>query len=534
MKFRKTQRSLLLLILIAGLIAGGVTASRVGVVRAASPQAKAVAPDATPLQIPDPVQLSTAFSKLAKQLEPSVVQVTSTIEEKSAQRRGNRARPDQTTDPEDLFRRFFGQDPFGDMPMPQRPRRAQGTGSGFIVDKNGYILTNNHVVEDATRVQVRLHDDTTQYNAKVIGTDPELDLAVIKIESSKPLAPVKIGNSDGVQVGDWAVAIGSPFGLDATVTAGIISALGRDLNTEGHQLQRFLQTDAAINPGNSGGPLLNIRGEVIGVNTMIATNTGASAGVGFALPINMAVNAYNQIIETGKVSRGAIGIRFQRDTKPELLEAYGAKSGVFVSEVTPGTPAARAGIKEGDIITAFDGKPVKDGDELVSRVSQTPVGRKVPITILRDNKTLNMTIEVIDRSQLMAEVRGGSSDTGGDRQEGQQSAKLGISVQNLRETDRDQMDFREQGGVLVSNVDSGSFAEEVGIQEGDVLVAINRQPVNSTDDVKRIAGTLKAGDPVAFKVYRSPGAGLRRRSPNQGQNAQWIPLFLAGTLPKVQ
>ena len=175
-----------------------------------------------------------------------------------------------------------------------------GTGSGFIVDRHGYVITNNHVVEGASKVQVKLNGDPTEYTAKVIGTDPELDLAVIKIETSKALTPVKVGNSDGVQVGDWSVAIGSPFGLEATVTAGIISALGRDLGSQGHQLQRFLQTDAAINPGNSGGPLIDIRGEVIGVNTMIATNSGASAGVGFALPFNMAVNAYNQIIKTGR------------------------------------------------------------------------------------------------------------------------------------------------------------------------------------------------------------------------------------------
>ena len=534
MKLTKTQRSILLLTLIAGLVLGGLFGNGLRTAKAAATQA---APDATPLQIPDPVQLSNSFSKLAKQLEPSVVQVTSTMEEKSARRGGPRRGIEAPDSPDDLFRRFFGGDPFGnDSPSP-RPRRAMGTGSGFIVDRHGYIITNNHVVDGATKVQVKLNGDSTEYAAKVIGTDPELDLAVIKIETSKTLPPVRIGNSDGVQVGDWSIAIGSPFGLEATVTAGIISALGRDLGTQGHQLQRFLQTDAAINPGNSGGPLVDIRGEVIGVNTMIATNSGASAGVGFALPSNMAVNAYNQIIKTGRVSRGAIGILFAKEPKPELLKAYGATTGVFVQSVTAGTPAARAGVKEGDIITSFNGKAVKDGNDLVNRVSETPVGTTVPVTVLRDNKPINLDIEVADRAKIVARNDGGEEDQPGgpDRGEGQQSAKLGIKVQDLRPADREEMGLNEKDGVLVSGVDSNSFAEDVGIQDGDVLLAINRRPVTSISDVKRIAETLKTGEAVAFKVARSAG-GVARRPNQQGSRAasDWQVLFLAGSLPNSQ
>jgi serine protease Do len=537
MKLRMTQRSALLLTLIVGLVLGGLASNRLNIVPAAAAQ---TASDATPLQIPDPVQLSNAFTKLAKQLEPSVVQVTSTIEQKAAQqqRRGGRQNQQQETpdSPDELFRRFFGQDPFGDMPQQPRNFRSQGTGSGFVVDKNGYILTNNHVVDGASKVQVKLHDDPTEYVAKVIGTDAELDLAVIKITASKPLVPVKIGNSDGVQVGDWSVAIGSPFGLEATVTAGIISALGRDLGP-GHQLQRFLQTDTAINPGNSGGPLLNIRGEVVGVNTMIATNTGGSAGVGFALPINMAVNAYNQIIKTGKVSRGAIGIQFRRDTNPALLKAYGGAEGVFVDRVTKGTPAARAGVQEGDIITAFNGKPVKNGDELVSRVSETPVGTKAALTVLRNGKPVHLNIEVAERADIIAsDMRGGARpDAGSDRGEGQQAAKFGIKMQNLRAQDREEMELRNDGGVLVSAVDEGSFAEDIGLQEGDVLVSINREPVSSPDDVTKIAGGLKAGDAVAFKVLRNAQPGPRRgQGESNDSGSTWQAVFLAGTLPSVQ
>jgi serine protease Do len=515
MKISKTRRSILLLTLIVGLVGGVLLSQESKVAKAA---AGAIAPDATPLQVPDPVQLSTAFSRLAKQLEPSVVQITSTIEQKQVQQRGQRMGP-----PDDFFRRFFGGDPFGD--IPQRPFRSQGTGSGFIVDPHGYILTNNHVVDGATKIQVTLKGDTTQYTAKVIGTDPELDLAVLKIDAGHPLEAVKIGNSDAVQVGDWAVAIGSPFGLDETVTAGIISAKGRDLGSQGHQLQRFLQTDAAINPGNSGGPLLNIEGQVIGVNTMIATNSGASDGVGFALPINMAVNAYNQIIKTGKVSRGAIGILFQRQQAPALLKAYGATSGVFVSQVTAGTPAAKAGIKEGDIITSFNGKPITNGDELVARVSETPVGSTVPITVLRNGKTLDLKIEVADRADLIAGNNNGPAGPSGS--EKGQAVEFGISVRALRPGDRDSMNFQDNGGVLVTDVKSGSFAEDIGVQPGDVLMAINRQPVSSVDDVTRVAGTLKPGQPVAFKIMRSLGQG------QSGAN-QWQTLFVAGTLPASQ
>jgi serine protease Do len=242
----------------------------------------------------------------------------------------------------------------------------------------------------------------------------------------------------------------------------------------------------------------------------------------------MAVNAYNQIIKTGKVARGAIGIKFPREQKPELLKAYGASAGVFVTEVTPGQPAAKAGIKEGDIVTAFNGKPVANGDELVSQVSATPLGTRVPVTVLRGDKTLNLTVEVADRKEIMARDSGGpaSPESAGGEEQGQ-NVKFGISVRALRPDDRESMNFQETGGVLVSDVENGSFGEDLGLQHGDVLMAINRQPVTSADDVKRIAGSLKPGQPVALKVMRSAG-------PNQSGVNQWQPFFLAGTLPASQ
>src|SRR5579863_5134341 len=300
-----------------------------------------VAPGATPLVIPNPVQLSTAFTQLAKQLQPSVVNISTTYDAKPAaasKPKGNRRRavPDDDENGggtggddnmQDFFQRFFG-NPFGGGGSgegPQGHRGGQALGSGVIVDPAGYILTNNHVVEKADRIQVTLAGTTTKYDAKLIGVDTDTDLAVIKIEAHHPLTAAKIGNSDAVQVGDWAVAIGSPFGLEATVTAGIISAKERDIDPS-MQFQHFLQTDAAINPGNSGGPLLNMRGEVIGINTAIASRSGGYQGIGFALPINMGANVYNQIIKNGKVTRGSIGIQFtQSDTEQgqSLLKANG-------------------------------------------------------------------------------------------------------------------------------------------------------------------------------------------------------------------
>jgi serine protease Do len=469
---------------------------------------------ATALAIPSPVQLSTTFTQLAKKLEPSVVQITSTMEQRVAQR----GRPRQN-DGMDLFRRFFG-DQFGD--VPQMPFRRQAEGSGFVVDPKGYVLTNNHVVEDATRVQVKLHGDRTEYTAKVIGTDPETDLAVLKIEAGRPLPAAEIGNSDAVQVGDWAVAIGSPFGLEETVTAGIISAKGRDLGGRDHQLQRFLQTDAAINPGNSGGPLLNIRGEVIGINTAIATESGGYQGIGFALPVNLAVKVYNQLTQTGKVSRGAIGIQFNKEEKPELLKAYGASQGVFVTSVTPGGPADKAGLKAGDIITAFNGKPLKDGEELVSLVSDSPVGSQATFSVLRDGRSLDLKLDIGDRAQIVAgnSEPGRPGPQGPDTREGVQAARFGISVRDLAPRERSQAGFPGQGGVLITGVRNDSFADEIGLQKGDVLTAINRQPVASLEDLKRIEGTLKPGDAVAIRVMRQAD-----------QAGNWQPLFAAGTLP---
>jgi serine protease Do len=502
MKLNRSNATLALLLACAGLLVANLFTHSGMIARAASTTPVA-------LSIPNPVQLSNSFSALAKQSEPSVVQILSTIQEKR-------------TPANQMFRgNPFGggeDNPFEGMvpQMPQTPRRAMGLGSGFVVDRSGYIMTNNHVVENATRIQVKLPGDTTEYAAKLVGTDPELDLAVLKIDAGKQLTPLKTGNSDAVQTGDWAVAIGSPFGLEQTMTAGIISAKGRDLGDPGHQMQRFLQTDAAINRGNSGGPLLNINGEVIGINTMIASGSGNFEGIGFALPINLAVDSYNQIVKNGKVSRGAIGIQFGHEQNASLLKAYGASSGVFVQQVTPGGPAAKAGMQASDIIVGINGHPVQTGDELVQTISATQPGATVNMKVLRDGKTLDVPVKIGDRAEIVADKGNGKMSP--ESAEGEPThARLGVSVQNLDPSDREQLGV-SKGGVAITAVEQGSFAEDIGLTRGDVIVAINRQPVSTSADVRNIMQSAKPGDAMAFKVMRNA-------------DGKWNSLYTAGTLP---
>jgi len=500
----------------------------------------AVAPGATPLTIPSPVELSNQFTQIAKQVEPSVVHIATSYGLKQNARAANPRRrqvaPPEDEDQggmEDFFNRFFGgANPFGGNGGPDVQPHGSALGSGVVVDRAGYILTNNHVVDKADRIQVKFPGDTAEYEASVVGTDPDTDLAVIRVEGKSSLVPAKIGNSDAVQVGDWAMAIGSPFGFQATVTAGIISAKERDV-PDSSQFQHFLQTDAAINPGNSGGPLLNIRGEVIGINTAIATRTGGYQGIGFALPINTAANVYNQIIKTGKVTRGSIGIQFSSNAENtrNLLKAmgHGATEGVFVSLVQPGGPSDKAGLKPEDIITAVNGKPVRDGNELVNIVSNTAVGTPLSLTVLRSGKSENFRVVVGDLAQVFPERYGRANGEGGVRPETATSVSFGVSISNLTSQMRDQLGMKETGGVLISDVDRGSFADDIGLEPNDVITAVNQQPVNSVDDVKKLQGNLKPGDAVAFRVLRrAPGQQLRG---NRNAGGDWTPLYLAGTLP---
>ena len=463
------------------------------------------APDATPLTVPRLSALGNDFTALAKKLEPSVVNITVDVAapEKGAARG---QAPDENSEEGDFFRKFFGPD--GGQDVPESPKR-QASGSGFIVDKNGYIITNNHVVEKADHIKVKLPHDQTEYRAKLIGTDFETDLAVIKIDSRTPLQPVTIANSDSVQVGDWAVAIGSPFGLEATVTSGIVSATAREV-AGSQQFQHFIQTDAAINPGNSGGPLLNINGEVIGINTAIATQSGGYQGIGFALPINTAVNVYNSIIRSGKMTRGSIGVSLDRSVQPEVtLKALGVDHGAIVENVSKGGPAEKGGLLAGDIIVGINGTPVKDGDDLISHVADTPVGGQAVLSIDREGKPMSLKVTIADRNELYKDrpdiVGGGKPlETVTTKAEAPGQVQFGFRPRPLTEQEKDSVDSSagHRRGVMVTLVQADSFAEEIGIQNGDVIDTINRQAVNSVDDIRKVQEKLRPGDAVAFHVVR--------------------------------
>jgi serine protease Do len=476
-------------------------------VRAAKPSP--LAADATPLPPPSPVELSNSFAKIADEIEPAVVNINTESTVKVSRKRFHGQDDDSPLN--DFFDRFFQ---FGVPGMPPGDMKQQSLGSGVILDKNGYILTNYHVIMQSSedkpvdKVKVSLHgDDSTKFDAKIVGTDKDTDLAVIKIDGGKPLAYASLGDSDSMRVGDWVLAIGSPFGLDSTVTAGIISAKGRDIEggTSG-QFKRYMQTDAAINPGNSGGPLVNMAGQVIGINTAIATRRGTYDGVGFAIPSNTARKVYNSIISTGSVRRGAIGVQFYGQNNPSLLRSFGADHGIVINSVEPGSPAERAGLKMGDVIVAVDGREIRNGDELVAIVSDSQVGRKLKVDFLRDKKRMSAEVEVGDRNKIISGLRGGPAEENvPDSGEGS-AGVLGVAVKNLSpemaQEIRTQLHLDTRQGIIVTEVQSTGFASDLGIQHGDIILSVNHKPVASVDDFNRLQSQLKSGDDVLLLVAR--------------------------------
>jgi serine protease Do len=494
------------LTLMVGIMIGSVVSGRVSAMKTLGFGGTT----ATALAVPDPIPASSSFASIVNRVEPAVVNIATTQVMERRQAKKRRTVPNDQDDPmQDFFDRFF--DGRQDGP----PQAERSLGSGVIVDKAGFILTNNHVVEQATKIQVQLNGDTTRYTAKVVGIDEDTDLAVIKIDAHKDLPIAKLGNSDGVQVGDWVLAIGSPFGLQATVTAGIISA--KDRGGIGHQFQRFLQTDAAINPGNSGGPLVDLAGQVIGINTAIITGSRGYEGVGFALPSSTAISVYDQIVKQGRVTRGSIGVSFQEEpsTNPITLKSLGAPYGLVIEGVEPGSPAEKAGLKGGDVITSVNGQPVKTGNDLVNPIAQAAIGSKVKLTYIRDRAQKETMATVEDRTRVFPNTAGRMGDQPGEAA----PAEFGLHVEELTPARGQRVGMEGQKGAIVTEIDPATFADDLGFTRGDVITEINRVAVSSVADYRKAVSALKPGEDVVFKV-------LRRQDSDRV-----LTLYLSGKVP---
>ncbi len=426
--------------------------------------------------IADAQRLGDAISTVAEQVSPAVVSMRVESRRAAAQ---------------NPFQFFFG--PFGEGGQQQAPV-VRGSGSGIIIRADGYLVTNNHVVDNATRIEVQLQDGRS-FTGKVIGTDPATDLAVVKINATK-LPTVNFAEPNDLRVGQWVVAIGSPFGLDYTVTAGVLSAVGRG-GIGANEIEDYLQTDASINPGNSGGPLVNLRGEVLGINTMIV---GRGTGIGFAVPAALARHVTEQLITTGKVRRAWIGVGFQELT-PELAKQFGvdATRGALVSHVEPSGPAAKAGVKSGDIILSVDGVSIKEGRDLLRNVLTKPIGAKVAIDILRQGKKQRLSLITAERprSKDDKEPSNDSSQGGASVAPG-----FGLHVQPLTPQLAEQLGVQRKTGMVVAQVESGSPAERAGLHAGDLIVEADRTPVAQSADLTRALGDGKA----LLQVVRRGGA----------------------------
>ncbi len=440
----------------------------------------------------NPRMIPANFSDLAEKARPGVVNIRTVKTMKGGG---------------PVFRHFFGnpfgeQNPFHGFPGPsprgQAPRdfRQQSLGSGFIMDREGHIVTNNHVIADADKIVVKLASGK-EFDAKVVGRDPKTDLALIKIPASKDFTPLKTGDSEKLRVGTWVVAIGSPFGLEQTVTAGIVSAKGRAIGAGPYD--DFIQTDASINPGNSGGPLLDLDGNVVGINTAIMSGGGGNDGVGFAIPVNLAEEVIAQLMEKGAVTRAWLGVGIQ-DVDPGLAKYYKMKDrkGVLVTQVYEGDPADKGGIKVGDVILSVDGKEVSSSRELSRTIANARVGEKARIKILRDGKKETMTVELAERSDSDVPERLGSK----------KDDDLGLELAELDPQTAQQLGLPEkEQGVIVTDVESEGKAASAGIQRGDLIKEVNRMPVKNVKEFKKQVGKAESGEKLQVLVKR-PRSGL--------------------------
>ena len=421
------------------------------------------------------------FVTLSKQVRPLVVHISSTPSTQSSTGPG----PFRDDDPfSDFWRRFFGER-FPRSPAPT-PRRS--VGSGFIVDPSGYILTNDHVVEEGQDLIAKLSDGS-EHRARVAGRDPKTDIALIKIDVERTLPVVELGDSAALEVGEWVLAIGNPFGLEHTVTSGIVSAKGRRIGAGPYD--NFIQTDASINPGNSGGPLINMRGEVVGVNTAIFSRGGGNIGIGFAIPINMVKGLLSQLKDQGKVTRGWLGVVIE-DVNAETADALGMSEaqGALVANVAKGSPAEAAGVQVGDVIVGFEGAAVKKSSELSLIVARTPVGRVVDVTIVRNGQHVSVDVQI---------GRLGDDEVAGTVEDG---SALGLTVREMTREFSRSPETRDREGVVVTAVESGGPADQAGIRVGDVILEIDRKRTGGLKDFRKVVGELSKGNGILFLIRR--------------------------------
>lgn len=426
------------------------------------------------------IQSLPDFISLAKKLRPVVVNISTIQVNEGAQGFGS---PFGEEDPfSEFWRKFFGG------PIPRGPQQQRSLGSGFIIDNDGSILTNNHVVENAQKIVVKLSDER-EFEAKVVGKDPKTDVAVVKIDARGGLTTAPLGDSDRVEVGEWVMAIGNPFGLDSTITAGIVSAKGRHIGAGPYD--DFIQTDTSINPGNSGGPLINLRGEVVGINSAIFSRTGGNIGIGFAIPINLVKELLPQLKGKGKVTRGYLGVLIQKVTL-DIAESLGLdrSRGALVANVSKDGPADRAGVKVGDVIVEFDGKEIKESNELPIIVARTAVNRKVQMKVLRDKKEvfLNVVVGELKDEEIVAST--------------EEKGELGLAVQRITPEIAESLGLERAEGVVITSVAPNGPAAEAGLRRGDVILEIDRKPIRSVPDYTKALAEVKKGKGVLFLVRR--------------------------------
>jgi len=478
-----------------GIIIGIVVASNMGWLPTgtAGPEpipSPIVRPVATAPQLPMGGGSSKNFVEIAKSVKPAVVNIAATRTGKSGE--GPHGSP--LDDP--FFRKFFG-DEFFKRDAPQREPKERGQGSGVIVEANGLIITNNHVVNKADDIRVFL-SDKREFKGKLIGTDTKTDIAIVKIEATG-LPTVPWADSDQLEVGEYVLAVGSPFGLTQTVTMGIVSAVGR-ASMGIAEYEDFIQTDAAINPGNSGGALVNVRGELVGINTAIFSQSGGNMGIGFAVPSNLSRAIMDQLVRTGKVVRGWLGVAIQ-DLTPELATQFGITDtkGVLVSDVMAESPAKKAGFERADVIVEYDGKSMDSPTHLRNAVAQTPIGKKVPVKLIRDKKPKTIEVTIVEQPKSL-----GQPSAEENRESAVSSGVLSdLDVRELNEelTARYGLKATERGVVVVS-VKSGSAAEEMGVREGDVILEVNRKPVSSLKSYEQAASGLAKDQAVLLLLKR--------------------------------